>query len=140
MDLTFDVGEKADDETSAFITNGWATVSGPNRTMVDSKSVVITARENGVLVAAIKGWTAGGVGYASELMVASEFRGRGIGTKMLSKFEDACRANNARRLAMHALANSDEQRLYERLGWRVELEIEDWLEGQTYFQMRKDIS
>ncbi len=139
MDLDFQVGEKPDDDVEEFMLNGWALVPGPNQAIKSTKNIVIAARQGSSIIAVLKGWAAGGVGYASELLVGPEFRGRGVGTEMLAKFEEVCLKNSARRLALHVLADSDEQRLYERLGWSPEFEIDDWIEGRTYLQLRKDI-
>jgi ribosomal protein S18 acetylase RimI-like enzyme len=58
--------------------------------------------------------------YVNELAVASGWRGRGIGTRLLAEVEQWGRDNGALAMALDTLVtNAGARRLYERLGFRV---------------------
>lgn len=139
MDLDYATSEKIEDDVRAFISRSWGEIEGPNGSMANSKAVVVTARKDGGVAGAIKGWTAGGVGYAEEFIVSPELRGQGVGSKLLELFEKQCLANHAPRLALRARQGSREQELYERQGWKEEFVVDDWLGGHAYVQLRKDL-
>ena len=59
-------------------------------------------------------------GFISQLGVAEEFRGYGIGTALIRHFIERARALGLRKCVLDvAMTNSKAQALYERLGFRV---------------------
>jgi ribosomal protein S18 acetylase RimI-like enzyme len=58
--------------------------------------------------------------YVNELAVAAEWRGHGIGTRLLAEVERWGLDNGALAMALDTLVtNADARRLYERLGFHV---------------------
>ncbi len=74
-----------------------------------------------------------GRAYISDLAVAAERRGEGIGTALLNHAALWARAQGRRGLSLHVAQGNPAQRLYERVGFRVEKRIaprlERWLFG-----------
>lgn len=65
--------------------------------------------------------------YVRALAVDPEYRGSGIGTRLIGSMEDAARAAGSTRLALDVAAkNHDGRRLYERLGMTAEAESPKW--------------
>src|SRR4051794_13123763 len=97
--------EKLDTEAERFVTNSWEQLEGPNGAMAGSRSVAIAAYDGDVLVGVAKGWTAGGVGYLSEVIVGANSRNKGIGRELVRHFEFACSRLRSYRLALRVDEN-----------------------------------
>jgi len=53
----------------------------------------------------------------SEIQVAKEYRGRGLGTKMMARAEEQARAGGYAVMALHTRTSNPAHRLYERCGF-----------------------
>lgn len=65
----------------------------------------------------------GGVASLRELIVAAQARGLGVGGRLLSAFEAAARANGCHKLAVRTLADTRQERFYQRHGYRREARL-----------------
>ena len=54
----------------------------------------------------------------NDLYVASNFRGKGIGEKLLLKAKKYCLQTNYKGLALETAVDNPAKRLYEKLGWK----------------------
>lgn len=86
-----------------------------------SKEVVFVARDDaGSIVGAALGRYSVGIGHLSELMVAEDRRGEGLGAELVSRFEDRCWAVGCHKLTVHTQHGGGAHRFYQRLGWEDE--------------------
>ena len=59
--------------------------------------------------------------YISNIGVLPEFQGRGIGSRLMQQAEKICRSHGLKKCSLLVSPhNNGAQRLYERLGYRVE--------------------
>lgn len=100
----------------------------------------LTARRDGHVVGIATGWTGLGVGYLSELVVADDARGQGIGSHLLASFESLAARRGCARLALRTDAGSRAAGFYEARGWRVEATFTEWLGGADFVQLRRDLA
>ncbi len=94
------------------------------------------AEEKGEIVGVALGWTLGGVGYLSQLLVAREHRQRGVGSKLMAAFERKC--SRCHKLALKTYKNSASQRFYAGVGYRVESVIANDIHGIDWVYMYKE--
>jgi len=69
----------------------------------------------------------GDTAYISNIAVTTDFRGQGIGWKLLESAEGWARACGKGSLSLHVAAPNRARYLYERFGFRLEKRIEEWL-------------
>jgi GNAT superfamily N-acetyltransferase len=100
----------------------------------------LTARVDGRVVGVATGWTGLGVGYLSELVVADDARGQGIGSHLLAAFESLAALRACARVALRTDAGSRAVAFYEARGWLVEATFTGWLGGADFVQMRRDLA
>lgn len=139
MSIQIVSASKLSDDDEKFLKEEWAIVVGEQGAMSNSGGIAVTAKNGNATLGVAKGWYAGGVAYVIELMVKADKRGNGIGAQLLTEFEKQSIENGARRLALRVEASSPAKKFYEREGWQQELVVEDWLDGHSYLQMRKDL-
>jgi GNAT superfamily N-acetyltransferase len=104
------------------------------------KPFVITARRDREIVGVARGWTSGGIGYLSALMVAAEHRGEGIGSHLLAAFTSLGAERRCRRLALRTFADRAAHGFYKAHGWVDEARFEPWVFGRAFVQLRRDLT
>jgi ribosomal protein S18 acetylase RimI-like enzyme len=78
------------------------------------------------------------VGYIQSICVAKEFRGRGVGSKLMKFAEARIFASGSNVFIMVSSFNEGARRLYERLGYQVVGELEDFIvEGHSELILRQ---
>lgn len=82
--------------------------------------------------------------YVTNVAVSAEFRGRGIGWRLLESAEEWAQARKSS-LSLHVAASNRARHLYERFGFRLEKRSEEWLTGwlfgiRTWLLMVKPLS
>jgi ribosomal protein S18 acetylase RimI-like enzyme len=70
--------------------------------------------------------------YVSDVAVATDFRGRGIGWRLLESAEGWAQAHGKESLSLHVVASNRARGLYERFGFRLEKRIEEWLAERLF--------
>lgn len=103
----------------------------------DDPELAVTARRDGEVVGIASGRIAPGRGYLADLLVAERHRGQGVGTQLLSAFEDACARAGARSVDLRTLAGSEAEEVYRRRGWVEESRHPDWRHGHEFVGYRK---
>jgi 2'-5' RNA ligase/GNAT superfamily N-acetyltransferase len=98
-----------------------------------------TARRDGTVVGVATGWTGLGVGFLSELLVATAVRGEGIGSHLLAAVEALGRDRGCATVALRTEAGSRAAAFYASRGWRVEATFRRWLAGREFVQLRRDL-
>jgi GNAT superfamily N-acetyltransferase/2'-5' RNA ligase len=143
LDLVIAESEALDPDGRAFAARTWRQHDderfGPG-TRWDRDPFALTARRDGRVIGVATGWTALGVAYLSELLVAPHARRQGVGSHLLSSVESLAARRDAFRLALRTDAASDAVGFYERHGWRIEARFGDWLGGAEFVQMRRDLA
>ena len=70
--------------------------------------------------------------YVSDVAVAADFRGRGIGWRLLESAEGWAQAHGKESLSLHVVVSNRARHLYERFGFRLEKRIEEWLAERLF--------
>jgi len=78
------------------------------------------------------------VAYLRNLIVASQLRGQGVGSKLLAAFESLAAERDCRRLALRSYRNQPAYEFYRRHGWVDEASWE-WKHGREFVQLRRDL-
>ncbi len=142
LDLVIGESEQLDPQARAFATRAWRRHDegqfGPG-TRWERHPFALTARRDGRVVGVATGWTGLGVAYLSELLVAEDVRGQGVGSHLLASFESLAARRDAPRLALRTDAAADAVGFYERHGWRIEARFDNWLGGAEFVQLRRDL-
>jgi 2'-5' RNA ligase/GNAT superfamily N-acetyltransferase len=140
IELELTVTEHGDEEVSAFEDREWdayrVEVLGPDAG--DEEPFTIVARHGGEVVGVASGYTQGGVAYLRRLMVASQQRSRGIGSKLLAAFESLAAEREARHLALRAYVDTQAYGFYLQRGWS-EVARWTWKNGREFVQLRRDL-
>ena len=76
--------------------------------------------------------------YLKNLIVASQLRSQGIGSKLLAAFESLAAERDCRRLALRTYRNQPAYAFYTAHGWVDEVSW-DWKHGREFVQMRRDL-
>lgn len=76
--------------------------------------------------------------YLATIAVAPDYRGRGVGTRLIQQVEDTCRRGARHLFLCVSSFNPRAKALYERLGFRQVGELPDYLiDGASEFLMHK---
>ena len=139
IELELSVSTRLDTAADAFVTREWdryrADVLGPDAR--DEEPFAIVARQGEEIAGVAAGSTHGGVAHLRDLIIASEKRGQGIGSKLLAAFESLAADRGCRRLAVRTYRNQA-YGFYKERGW-VEEAAWDWKHGRESVQMRRDL-
>jgi GNAT superfamily N-acetyltransferase len=140
IELELTVSERPGPEADAFAKTEWdayrAEVLGPDAR--DEEPFAIVARHGGEIAGVAAGYTHGGVAYLRDLIVASQLRAHGIGSKLLAAFESLAAERGAARLAVRTYRNQPAYRFYRDRGWVDEVSWE-WKHGREFVQLRRDL-
>ncbi len=83
-------------------------------------------------LALLHGETVENTAYVSDVAVATNFRGRGIGWRLLESAEGWAQAHGKESLSLHVVVSNRARGLYERFGFRLEKRIEEWLAERLF--------
>ncbi len=133
---------RLDPEAAAFATREWhvhdVEAYGPE-TRWERDPFAFGARRDDRVVGVATGWTGLGVAFLSELLVAAEARGQGVGSHLLAAVEDLARRRECRTLALRTEAGSRAQRFYAARGWRIDATFPAWLAERDFVQLRREL-
>lgn len=134
------VGDVLDPEARDFSRREWH-VLGLSELAVPlpHERLAITARREGNVAGVATGWTRGTVAQLSNLVVASPDRGQGVGSRLLAAFESMAAQGGALRTAGRVRAGSQGHGFLQHRGWKDEVRMPDWLDGQDFVQLRRDL-
>ncbi|MHB8670136.1 MAG: GNAT family N-acetyltransferase [Acidimicrobiales bacterium] len=142
LPLELSHSEGPDPETVAFADREWPLYDreefGP-RVSWSKEPFTIAARREGIVVGFARGWTAGGVAFLSELIVAGNARGQGIGSHLLAEVTSLAGRRGCHRMALRALAASGAQGFYAARGWVQEARFSPWIHDRDMVQLRRDL-
>ena len=97
---------------------------GINSYLDKNKGLSFVALSNGKIIAALLVGTDGRRGYLQHLAVSSEYRGKGVGKKLVSKSIDALSSIGISKTHLFVLnENIEAQAFYEKCGWLPRDEI-----------------
>lgn len=138
IELELTVSERPDPEAEAFAKREWdayrVEMLGPDAK--DEEPFTIVARRDGAIVGVASGYTQGGVAYLRRLMVASQLRAQGIGSKLLAAFESLAAERDSPHLGLRTYVDSGAYGFYLQRGW-TEVARWTWKNGREFVQMRR---
>lgn len=111
----------------------------PEMRMPASKKIMIQVIDGdgnqvgGAILWAYWGWL-----EISILALEASARGQGVGRRLMSYIEDMARKEECRHLRVEAF--EQEMDFYQRLGFRVVGQLDDFPAGYCYYFMRKDLA
>jgi len=106
------------EELEEFAALEWARYNAEAGVTWDSRRYWLAAELGGQLVGFAVFHIVGGVGHLDQLLVAKEYRGRGIGSKLLQEFEARCRAEGCHKLTAET-AEYQARGFYEKHGFKL---------------------
>ncbi len=106
-------------------------------TMWDVQRHALAAYEGQTIIGAAAFKIEAGLGKLSQIIIAADRRGQGIGTVLLSRVEDICRREGCHKISLKTYSNSEAQRFYKRQGYVVEAVLRRDLHGADMSQMCK---
>ena len=108
---------------------------------VPSKEVYLATVEDEIAGFIILNMQGAFVGYIQTVCVAPEWRGKGIGSKLLAFTEERILSETPNVFICVSSFNPKAQRLYQRLGYQIVGELKDYIvSGHSEILLRKTIS
>lgn len=105
---------------------------------VDLPSVQLKMEHDGEWVGGLSGQVYWGWFDIERVWISPEYRGRGFGTTLLKEAEARARELGASRVKLTTYS-FQARTFYERLGYEVTGEMEDYPPGSTFYWMRKEL-
>ncbi len=106
-----------------------------------SLEVYLALRDEEIVGFVVVSMTGAFIGYVKSIYTAPEWRGRGVGSKLMSFVEDRIFREAPNVFICVSDFNDGAQRLYRRLGYEVVGELKDYLVfGKSEVLMRKTIA
>lgn len=138
LELELTVSGSVDPEVSAWSEPAWEIADLADLGAVGEEStIVVTARRDGRAVGLLEGWQWADLAYVSDLIVAEDVRGEGIGRHLLARFEAEARSRGCTSLALRAVAGAPAEAVYRHLGWEAESVQRRWVHGKDFIQFRR---
>ena len=130
LEVELTVSERVDSEVRRWLTDEWPDPQRP---------LAVTARRNGAVVGIAAGWTDGELANLSELFVAPEVRGEGVGSHVVAAFLSAAVERGVVRARLRTPAGSEAERFYRDRGWTEEARYDGPVSGAAVVQLRRDL-
>ncbi len=83
----------------------------------------------------LKGHFLGGLASIDEFIVGHEYRGQGLGAKMLARFEQEARSRGCRRVVLRSVKGGRAESFYRRYGYVTECVQLDYEFGEDFIRM-----
>jgi GNAT superfamily N-acetyltransferase len=104
----------------------------------DGRLLTVKAINDGALVAGLSGWTWGACGFVDALWVEAGFRGRGLGTSLMTAAEREMALRGCRQvvLATHSFQAPE---FYRRRGYAQVADVRDYPAGYAWLLFTKPL-
>ena len=136
-ELTFILSETLDEQDREAVREGLRAYNEANYGRGDGRELCVVVRDDsGRIVAGLLGRTSWGWLYVSNLWVAEELRGRGVGSELLARAEVEGLARGCRRAWLDTW---QARAFYEKLGWRVFGKLDDFPTGHQRCFLTKNL-
>ncbi|MFN2282790.1 MAG: GNAT family N-acetyltransferase [Anaerolineae bacterium] len=131
----------ADDTFKRFlqgILNAYHETAYPAMKVPQSKKFVLQVTDaQGIVVGGALFWAYWGWVDVTLVALQKEARGRGLGRRLMAAIEQKAREENCSRLRVECFGN--EVGFYQKMGYRIVGQLDDYPVGHSYYWMRKDL-
>ena len=138
MDSDIEITEWTNPEADAFVATEWPPHDSHLGIRWDVRPVVLVAKAGDKPVGVARGIAIGGVGELKQLLVSKERIRAGIGSRLLTEFENRCLALGCHKVRLET-AEYQARPFYEKHGWVVSAQLDDDRFGRVWFIMEKRI-
>jgi GNAT superfamily N-acetyltransferase len=136
MNSDIAITEWSSTEADAFVTTEWPPHDLHLGIRWDVRPVVLVAKANEKPVGVARGLAVGGVGELKHLVVTRERIRAGIGSRLLSEFENRCRSLGCHKVRLET-ADYQARPFYEKHGYMVAAKLNDDRFGHVWFIMER---
>lgn len=105
----------------------------------ENKKIKIRAEEKGEIAGALNGHLMAGVLYISELIIAHDKRGRGIGKTLMDYTEDFAKKNKGHLIYLETGADWKAVKFYENLGFKKITLLKNFYDNRDFWLMAKSL-
>jgi len=103
------------------------------------RKFIFKAEERKQIVGVIQGDWVAGVMYIDQLIVKSDWVGKGIGKALMLKAENLASENNLHKIYLNTGVNWKAVGFYESLGYKKEGKISNFYEHKNFWYMSKEL-
>jgi len=136
MDVTIEVADWIDEEFEAEVRGGLAGFNAAEFGPSSQRGLAVSLYRGDELVGGLAGFTAWDWLFVKWLWVRDDARGHGLGARALAAAEEEAVRRGCRAAWVDTL-NPGARRLYERCGFSVFGQLDDFFAGRTRFFMQK---
>jgi GNAT superfamily N-acetyltransferase len=138
----FVIQEVVEEEIAEFLGREWKPVNERmfghyDDSMWDEQRHTLAAYEDGRIVGAVELEIRAGLGKVTQIIVAADLRGQGVGRVLMDRTEEICRHEGCHKVSLKTYWNSEAQRFYQEQGYVVEAILRRDLHGLDMCQMCK---
>ena len=105
----------------------------------EKKKFLFKAQDENRVVGTLDGDYMAGVMYISQLIVARDKRGFGIGVQLMNKVEKLAKDNKLHKIYLHTGTNWKAVKFYEKLGFIKETKLKNHYEHKDFWIMSKTL-
>jgi GNAT superfamily N-acetyltransferase len=138
----FVIQEAEQEEVEGFLRREWKPVNERmfgqyDEIMWDEHLSALAAYHDERIVGAAVLKITPGLGKVTQMVVAADLRGQGVGRALMARTEEICRREACHKVSLKTYWNSEAQRFYQRQGYAVEGILRRDLHGLDMCQMCK---
>ncbi|GAB4260291.1 MAG: hypothetical protein Kow00122_17450 [Thermoleophilia bacterium] len=101
--------------------------------------LLLVARDRRRVIGVLRGHFVGGVATVNELLVGADYRGRGVGGRLMESFEAEARARRCHKVSLRTPRGSRAESFYRAHGFTREYVLPDHHFGHAYVGMSKPL-
>lgn len=141
LEVELSLGDRPDPETVEWSYRAWEQYDSQvfGRGVGPSEPFAVTARVSGEIAGLAEGSIQGITCRLAGLMVSPEWRGSGVGTKLLQAVEQHARARGCTRVRLETMVGERSELFYRGRGYGVTVTLPRWRELRDFVVMERDL-